>query len=152
RWEENFTRQKDGAKLTLGFSSSLLRHPGGQILGRIVNFQDVTFLRAMQDRIRESDKLAAIGRLAAGIAHEIRNPLASMSGSIQMLKEELKPTGQDRVLMDIVIRETERLNGLIREFLEFAKPKKTADKLLPVNDVIRETLAVCRQQAVLEPG
>src|SRR5207249_1873350 len=105
-----------------------------------------TYLRQMQEQVRQSDKLAAVGRLAAGIAHEIRNPLASISGSIQMLKEELNPEGENRRLMDIVNRETQRLNALIRDFLNFAKPQKKEIRLVSLNEIVLETLKVSHQQ------
>ena len=71
-------------------------------------------------------RLAAVGEMAAGIAHEIRNPLASMSGSIQILRHELPLTGEQAQLMDIVIRESERLNDTIRSFLAYARPQRQA--------------------------
>lgn len=151
RWEATFVRRSDREPVILGFSCAPLRHQNGQVIGRIVNFQDVTVLRQMQDRVRDSDKLAAIGRLAAGIAHEIRNPLASMSGSIQILREELNPQGENRQLMDIVTREMERLNSLIREFLEFAKPKESNLEPMNLTTVLAETVAMGRQHLHGEP-
>jgi two-component system sensor histidine kinase PilS (NtrC family) len=99
--------------------------------GRVLLFQDVTKLVHLEERLKQNEKLAAVGQLAAGIAHEIRNPLASMSGSIEMLRESLPDSGpfsENRKLMDIAIREIDRLNRLITEFLDFVKPdtfKKT---------------------------
>ena len=73
-------------------------------------------------------RLAAVGEMAAGIAHEIRNPLASMSGSIQILRQELPLSGEQEQLMDIVLRESERLNTTIRSFLAYARPQRFADR------------------------
>lgn len=101
--------------------------------GRILLFQDVTKLMQMEDRLKQNEKLAAVGQLAAGIAHEIRNPLAGMSASIEMLRQGLPQQMVDREnqkLMDIAIREIDRLNGLISEFLDYVKPDKM--KLEPV--------------------
>jgi two-component system sensor histidine kinase PilS (NtrC family) len=94
-------------------------------LGRVLLFQDVTKLVHLEEKLKQNEKLAAVGQLAAGIAHEIRNPLASMSGSVQMLQENsggnlLSP--EDQKLMNIIRKEIERLNGLVNEFLSFVKP------------------------------
>ena len=75
-------------------------------------------------------RLAAVGEMAAGIAHEIRNPLASMSGSIQILRQELPLSAEQEQLMDIVLRESERLNTTIRSFLAYARPQRFADRAL----------------------
>jgi two-component system sensor histidine kinase PilS (NtrC family) len=79
----------EGKRLYLGFSISPLTDPGGSLIGHTLIFQDITKIREMEDQMKRVDKMAAVGLLAAGMAHEIRNPLASLSGSIQMLKSEL---------------------------------------------------------------
>jgi signal transduction histidine kinase len=84
--------------------------------------------------------MAAIGQLAAGMAHEIRNPLASLGGSIQLLKSELVLDDAQQRLMEIVLRESERLNALITDFLLFAQPPKTNKKEWRVGEVIEETI------------
>lgn len=121
RWEEEFVR-RDGERRTLGMSLSQLLDSQGEHQGWILIFQDLSPLRRMEEEVRRSEHLAALGKVAAGIAHEIRNPLASMSGSIQMLSrsDRLNPTEQK--LMRIVLRETDRLNELITEFLQYARP------------------------------
>lgn len=93
--------------------------------GRVLLFQDVTKLVHLEEKLKQHEKLAAVGQLAAGIAHEIRNPLASMSASIQMLRAGLPEASlgnEDKRLMEIVSKEIDRLNGLITEFLGFVKP------------------------------
>jgi two-component system sensor histidine kinase PilS (NtrC family) len=77
----------------------------------------------MEEQVRRQERLATVGSLAAGIAHEIRNPLGSISGSIQVLQGELDLQGDNKHLMDIVLRETDRLNTIITEFLEYARPQ-----------------------------
>ena len=84
--------------------------------------------------------MATIGQFAAGIAHEIRNPLTSLSGSIQVLKGELELKGTNRHLMDIILRESERLNNLITDFLLFAQPPKISKEKMDIGQVIDETL------------
>ena len=118
-------RRKDGRKIDLGLSTALLFTPRGET-GFLLTFQDVTETRRLEREARVQQRLAAVGELAAGIAHEIRNPLASMAGSIQILRDELPLTAEQSQLMDIVLRESDRLNETIRNFLSFARPQKTA--------------------------
>lgn len=120
RWEATWLRP-DGAARTLGMSRSALLDGVGEQVGWIVIFRDLSRIRELETQIRRSEKFAAIGRMAAGIAHEIRNPLASMSGSIQMMRAAEHEPMQAR-LMDIVLREIDRLNLLISDFLQFARP------------------------------
>ena len=96
------------------------------VRGIILIFQDITKMLEMEDHVRRQERLATVGSLAAGIAHEIRNPLASLSGSIQVLQGELDLKGDNKELMGIVVRETDRLNTIITEFLDYARPKTIA--------------------------
>ncbi len=136
RVEKKF-RKKDGEEIFLGFSVS--RGQGGDV-ENIIIFQDLTRLRSMEEQLRRDEKLKALGELSVGIAHEIRNPLASISGSIQMLKDEVNLEGDDRKLMDIVLRETNRLNLLITDFLLFARPAREKMDTVELNSVIDETI------------
>jgi len=137
RWETRFTR-KDGAHLILGFSLSPLKDSDEREMGNILIFQDLTRLREMEEHVKRSDRLAAIGKMAAGIAHEIRNPLASISGSIEILKEELGDSTQNRTLMGIVLREIQRLNSLIADFLLFARPISPGRERIHLNRLFEE--------------
>ncbi|HEY8558840.1 MAG TPA: ATP-binding protein [Pyrinomonadaceae bacterium] len=94
----------------------------GKVTGMILNFQDLTELRAMEENLRRSDRLAAVGRMAAGLAHEIRNPLGSMSSALQYLQEKVPPATQEAELMEVVLRESDRLNRIITNFLTYARP------------------------------
>jgi two-component system sensor histidine kinase PilS (NtrC family) len=110
-----------GARLHLGYSTFPLVGRGGAALGTAVIFQDLTQLRIMEERLDRSERLADLGQLSAGLAHELRNPLASMMGSVELLRS----TGlrdDDRRLLDIVLREGSRLGQLVSEFLAFARP------------------------------
>ncbi|MBW2362802.1 MAG: hypothetical protein JRG84_18040 [Deltaproteobacteria bacterium] len=118
-------RNRDGCDLYLGIGAYALQTGDAKADGQVVIFQDVTKVVAMEQELRRSERLAAVGELSASIAHEIRNPLAAISGSIQMLKrveERREPASEDGRLMDIVLRETERLNCLIGDFLCYARP------------------------------
>ena len=139
RFEIPFPRS-DGRQLFLGFSSSFLRDKTGNIMGKIYTFQDLTRYREMEEQIKRMDKLAAIGQLAAGIAHEIRNPLTSLSGSIQVLRDETSLNDENRKLMNIALREAKRLNNLITDFLLFAQPEGGEKKEINLTSLIEETL------------
>ncbi|MFH1530892.1 MAG: ATP-binding protein [Pseudomonadota bacterium] len=111
-----------GHKTFTRWTINPLRDSRGTILGRVVLFWDVTDVMEMEKIIERGARMATIGRLAASIAHEIRNPLASMSGSIQLLRSLSQPEGDEKRLMDIVVREADHLNDWITEFLAYAKP------------------------------
>ncbi len=99
-----------------------LKDEEGKTTGMIGNFQDLSDVKKMEQKLKRADRLAAIGEVAAGMAHEIRNPLASISGSIQMLKGTIETDGKNKKLMDISIKESERLDHLINNFLQYARP------------------------------
>lgn len=141
RWETQF-RTKEGKTLTLGFSASPLREAGGQKIGSVIIFQDLTKLREMEDELKRADRLAAIGTMAAGMAHEIRNPLASISGSIEILREESHSDAQRKKLMDIILREVNRLNSLVEDFLLFARPSSSSKEVIPLKEVLEDILKV----------
>ncbi|PIT99864.1 MAG: hypothetical protein COT74_08780 [Bdellovibrionales bacterium CG10_big_fil_rev_8_21_14_0_10_45_34] len=111
----------------------------GEKLGWMVFFLDQTKIYKLRERAKRSEKLAAIGQLAAGIAHEIRNPLAGISGSVQLLKSTFKAsTDDDQKLMNIMIKEIDRLNGLVEEFLSFVRPDELINDTINVNDIVHE--------------
>jgi two-component system sensor histidine kinase PilS (NtrC family) len=127
-----------GERLNLEIKVSALPTDNG-ITGFILTFQDLTKVRRLEFQMRQSEKMAAVGQLAAGIAHEIRNPLASISGSIQMLGGSFTGRQEDeQKLMAIVLREIDRLNNLITEFLDFVRPDTLRDDPVDLNALLRE--------------
>lgn len=143
RGEMEFTRG-DGKKLFLGFSLSRLRGTQGDQYGHILVFQDLTLLKKMEQQVRHMERLALAGEMAAVVAHEIKNPLASMSGSIQMLKKELELNPLQNRLMDIVSREIDRLNSLVMEFSLLTKSKKKPSQKVDVDKTISDTLTILK--------
>lgn len=111
-----------GSPMILGFKTAPLSDKEGNRAGIIVALQDITKLKSMEAELKKSDRLAAIGELSARIAHEIRNPLASISGSVQLIAQGNRVDVNDKKLLEIVLRETDRLNELIRDFLAYARP------------------------------
>jgi two-component system sensor histidine kinase PilS (NtrC family) len=126
-----------GREIELGISTAILRTPRGEV-GFVFTFQDVTESLRQEREARIQQRLAAVGQMAAGIAHEIRNPLASMSGSLQILRQELPLSDEQSQLMDIVLRESERLNDTIRSFLAYARPQRNALTRLDVRQTLTD--------------
>lgn len=147
RTEFGFTRG-DGRAIELGLSTAVLQTPRGDV-GFLLTFQDVTEARRQDREARIQQRLAAVGEMAAGIAHEIRNPLASMAGSIQILRQELPLTPDQGQLMDIVLRESERLNDTIRSFLAYAKPQRQTLAEIDVRRVITDAATLLENSSEL---
>jgi two-component system sensor histidine kinase PilS (NtrC family) len=150
RVEIAFTRTGYGT-IELGLSTALLYTPRGES-GFLFTFQDVTESRKVEREARIQQRLAAVGEMAAGIAHEIRNPLASMSGSIQILRQELPLTEEQSQLMDIVLRESDRLNETIRSFLSYARPQRLSSSRMDVRQIATDTATLLQNNAELIDG
>jgi two-component system sensor histidine kinase PilS (NtrC family) len=139
-------RTTDGRRIDIGLTASSVSFPRGYA-GYLFTFQDVTDVKRLERHARLQQRLAAVGEMAAGIAHEIRNPLASMSGSIQVLRQELPLSDDQAQLMDIVLRESERLNDTIRSFLAYARPQKFAVARLDLAKVVQDAALLLRNSA-----
>ncbi len=137
----------DNLSVRLGFSIFPLfpeASHSARPTGVVITFQDLTEVRALEETARRQDRLAAVGRMAAGIAHEIRNPLASISGSVQVLRAEANGDPAQTELMDIILRESERLNRIITDYLAYARPRSVAPVELDVRATLHETIALTR--------
>jgi two-component system sensor histidine kinase PilS (NtrC family) len=119
-------RTAKGRILPLGISTSLMGSPQTGIRGVIAIFQDLTEAKRLEDRMRVADRLAAVGELSASIAHEIRNPLATVTGSVEMLRREASLDEEGRSLMEMILKESARLNRIVEDFLNFARIKQQA--------------------------
>ena len=134
----------EGMRLRLGYSLSPLSSEAGETTGMVISFQDLTQVRSLEETSRRQDRLAAIGRMAASIAHEIRNPLAAMRGSIQMLRSEMDSDSSQTELMEIILRESDRLNRIITDFLSYARPRSLTQARVDVGDLLHQTFALMR--------
>ncbi len=134
----------EGLRLRLGFSLSPLFSEANETTGVVITFQDLTQVRALEETSRRQDRLAAIGRMAASIAHEIRNPLAAMRGSIQMLRSEMDEDSSQTELMEIILRESDRLNRIITDFLSYARPRSLTPTRVNVGDLLHQTFALLK--------
>lgn len=137
----------EGLRLRLGFSVSPLFSEGGDTTGIVITFQDLTHIRALEETSRRQDRLAAIGRMAASIAHEIRNPLAAMRGSIQMLRADMEEESAHTELMEIILRESDRLNRIISDFLNYARPRSIIQSQVDVGQLLRRTFMLLRNSS-----
>ena len=134
----------DGDSAYIGFSVSRLNDSFGAHRGYILIFQDLTAWRRMQDELRLKDRMAAVGELAAGLAHEIGNPLAAISGSVQMLAGTLPGNASQRRLIDILLKESHRLDRTIKGFLRFARPRERASVPFDVSHLLAENMELLK--------
>jgi two-component system, NtrC family, sensor histidine kinase PilS len=150
RHEFRYQSMDGRGELEIGLTATHLETPGGRA-GLLFTFQDVTAIKKLERDAAIQQRLAAVGEMAAGIAHEIRNPLASMSGSIQILRQELPLSSEQEQLMDIVLRESERLNTTIRSFLAYARPQRFQIERFDLRRALNDTTLLLRNSAdVLE--
>jgi two-component system sensor histidine kinase PilS (NtrC family) len=138
-------RTRDGERRYLVLTVSPLRDRHHTGIGRLILLQDLTRLKDVEAVAARNERLAAIGQLAGGLAHEIRNPLAALSGSIQLLKMTTPASDEDEALMNIVVRETDRLNGLLTDFLSFARPREPQPVRSKVIGLLKETIFLLTQ-------
>lgn len=132
-----------GHSRPVGYNTSILMDPTQHVDGLLITFQDLSHLKEMEERLKRTDRLAAVGQLAAGLAHEIRNPLASISGSVQLLSENTAHSSEDRHLMNIVVKEADRLNHLLQEFLVFARPSQPVKECFKASELVLELTDLC---------
>ena len=151
RHEFRYRSANGRGDLEVGLTATHLETPGGRA-GLLFTFQDVTAIKKLERDAAIQQRLAAVGEMAAGIAHEIRNPLASMSGSIQILRQELPLSTEQEQLMDIVLRESERLNTTIRSFLAYARPQRFQIERFDVRRALNDTALLLRNSAEVLEG
>jgi two-component system sensor histidine kinase PilS (NtrC family) len=136
------TRPSGAIEDYFGISATALKDGSGYTTGRILIFQNLTELKRLEGEVRLKDKLAAVGELAAGIAHEIRNPLASISGSVQVLKNSSSPGSPEQRLMEIVVAESQRLSSILEDFLRYVRPKERAVELVDAPAALDDVLTL----------
>jgi two-component system, NtrC family, sensor histidine kinase PilS len=135
---------RGGERLPIGFNISRLTDASGTAAGWIVVFQDLSQWRRLQEELRMKDRMAAVGELAAGLAHEVGNPLAAISGSVQLLASALPADDKQRRLLDIILKESQRLDRTIKGFLRFARPRERAVMRFDVGALLAENMALLR--------
>ncbi|MGE3975946.1 MAG: nitrogen regulation protein NR(II), partial [Bdellovibrionales bacterium] len=150
RFEMSMMNQRD-EKVLLGFSVSPLRSEKN-ISGYILIFQDLTQIKRLERNMQMSEKMAAVGQLAAGIAHEIRNPLTGISGSLQLLRATTHGEGSEEYrLMSIALKEIDRLNRLITDFLDFVRPEQPVQDSVNLDQLLSEVIEIVRMNTTSLP-
>ena len=147
---ETALRRADGSTVPVRMTFSALRSGEGERLGLISACEDLSAIRAMESRMRQADRLATLGRMSANIAHEIRNPLASLTGAIEVLTSPHTAEDARERLAQIVARESERLNHIIKNFLEYARPAPLSITIFDVAAAAEEVLLLLEHRAA--PG
>lgn len=142
----------DGSEVPLGLTTSILGDEREGVRGVIAIFQDLTAAKKMEEKFMRADRLAAIGEMSARIAHEIRNPLASISGSVEVLNSELQLEGQNAKLMALIVKESERLSRVLSGFLSYARADEPKPAKVEIISLISETLELLRHDSELAAG
>src|SRR5215831_3289558 len=145
------TPRPDGVTVNLRFAVSPVMIDEKNTAGYVWNFEDVTELRLLERQMRQKEQMAAIGVMSAGIAHEIRNPLASIAGSFNLLQSDLNLSSDQRQLVAIITRETDRLNRTISDFLGYARPLAPNRTPVDLAELISETVQLMRNSPELKP-
>lgn len=139
-------KRSDGNRLILGMTLAPL-HERGEKTGLVGVFKDLTQIRDLEEEMRRKEWLASLGEMSAGMAHEIRNPLGAMAGAMQMLRKDLQADDTSQRLMDIAVREATRLDTIITEFLQYARPPALNLAEHDLNKVLAETLDLVQHEA-----
>ncbi|MEW5701884.1 MAG: ATP-binding protein [Candidatus Zixiibacteriota bacterium] len=142
---ELLLRRPDGRVIPVGLSTSVLSGTGGRPRGVIAVFADLTEAKQLEERARRQDRLAAVGELSAAIAHEIRNPLAAISGSVEVLRSELDVADENRKLLELIIAESARLNKILSDFLLYARLSPVVTGRVCVATALDEVLEIARR-------
>ena len=149
--EEVTVTTTDGRQVPIGLSTSFLTEEDGTRRGVIAVFADLSEFKAIEERARRSETLAAIGQLSAGIAHEIRNCLNPISGSVEYLQKELELTGESAHLMGLIVTECERLNRFVTELLDYAREPRLLVEAVPLREMVEDALGLARRHPAWRP-
>jgi len=145
-----YVEDRGKKKIPVGISTSILGDRETGVRGVIAIFQDITEAMRLEEKVRTADRLAAVGELSAGIAHEIRNPLASISGSVEVLNEELSVTEENRGLLDLIIKETGRLNRIVTDFLNYARIGPSLLSKVELSRLVDEIIEIAKKHPSFE--
>ncbi|MBE0566886.1 MAG: PAS domain S-box protein, partial [Krumholzibacteria bacterium] len=144
--------RRRGREMPLGLAVNHVTGPEGRRNGAIAIFTDLTREKELSARVRDADRLAAVGELAASIAHEIRNPLASIRGSVEILAGELELAGYQAQLLDLVLKESARVNTIINDFLAYSRMRPAARRSFPAQEFRDEITLQIRQHIAAKDG
>ena len=145
-------RRADGSEFPMGYTLSALLDANGEQSGLLLAFQDLTEIRTLRERAEQAQRLAVLGQLATRMAHEIRNPLSSISGSVEMVREGNALSPEDTKLLGIVISEVERLNSLVTTMLQVGRPSQIETELVDLRSIASDVVAVAGGEATASNG
>ncbi len=143
-------RTDSGDEITIGYSVSPLTGGSREPAGYILIFQDLSEWQSLQERVRLQERMAAVGQMASGLAHEIGNPLAAISGSVQMLSGQMPESSSERKLLEIIHKESQRLDRTIKGFLKFAKPNEASSTRFNVTALVAENVELLRNSGEID--
>ncbi len=150
--QEIIYRHPGGEQRVLGVSVSPLMVPESSVVGYVYNFQDLTDEKRLEAEYRAKDRLATLGHLAAGIAHEVRNPLASIAGSVKVLQTIAQLDDDQAKLIEIVSRESERLVKLVSDFLLYSREQRFEFREVDLTNLLEETLLLVEHHPLFSPN
>jgi two-component system nitrogen regulation sensor histidine kinase GlnL len=130
----------------IGLATSPLLDSRGNIIGVVIVFRDLSRLKALEARLRKGERLASLGVLAAGMAHEIKNPLGGIRGASQLLREEFAPENPSIEFTDIIIREVDRLNQIVQGLLDFSKPQEPRLAAVNIHEILSRVIALVEME------
>lgn len=141
--------RKDGQKIPVGYSWTRLNLPDGSGNCRVYTMQDLSHIRRMEAQVQQAEKMATIGEMAAGVAHEFRNPLAAISGAAQILRKDLtaSPAPATKTLMNIIVRECDRLDNTIEAFLQFSRPSSPERRWFSLHALAEECIQLLHHKS-----
>jgi len=155
---KSFTRceikvlRKDGKEIPIGFTVSSLVDREGTALGLLILFRDLTSIYRMEERMRRADRFSAAGAILASVAHEVRTPLASIRGAVEVLKEDAPLHEGHTRLMDVILKESDRLNRIVSDFLSYGDARRETRTREDINKLLDEVLSLVREGRKPLPG
>lgn len=149
---EGMATRVDGGRFPVGYSINPLVNMDGQAIGALVLFTDLTEVRALREQAARQDRLAVLGRLSAGLAHEIRNPLSAISGSVQLVRDGVDLEAEDRRLLGIVLAEVDRLDELVTTMLEVGKPRPPQLRPMDLRQSARDVAEMASRSTAVPPN
>ncbi|HIC85834.1 MAG TPA: PAS domain S-box protein [Desulfobacterales bacterium] len=138
---------EDGKEIPLHITATLLKEEGGDLMGIVALIRDLTQIKQLENEVARSQRLAAIGRLAAGVAHEIRNPLSSIKGFATYFREKCHHIPEGRSTAEVMIQEVERLNRVIGQLLDFARPDTVLKRPVDIQKLLQDSIRMVQQDA-----
>ncbi len=141
-------RVDEGEVVPMLVNAAVIEDAAAQKAGHVFLFTDITAIKQLEEQLRRSERLASLGRLAAGVAHEIRNPLSSIKGFATILAGRFKEDNRSRQIADVMVQEVERLNRVVSELLDFARPTELNRRVVSCSELIQDSIRLVEGEAL----